>query len=379
MRRSTMWIAFLAFSIVFVPLPAGAENPEPAMLEVTASTVLDGDHYGSVLIVASGVTLDCAGYTIHGPGVLERPNDPPGEDNGRYGGIGVEADDVTVKNCKATGFEGGAFNVSGNSSTLKGNVAYDNGAGFGFRGDGHVIQGNTSLNSEVNAFLLQVGSNSLLRGNRAEGSQAAFSLELVNDIDLIGNTAVGGGEGVGFEIAGSSGNTLRGNTSSGYDVGFSVAPAEDFESFERVESNDNTLVGNSATSNNGPGFIVSSGSNHVFQKNNASRNGWAGYVVTNALATEEFPIEFIMFDKNDASRNGSGFFIFGDTGVTITNNTAKRNDNGFVAYLGSGEDIVFNRNTGCKNTETDAVDVADPLAAWTNNNFCAPDETIPLQ
>jgi parallel beta-helix repeat protein len=81
---------------------------------ITTNTTLTADHQGPVVIGADGITLDCAGHTISGPGNV-------GIDlSGRTG--------VTVKNCTVTGF-GIGFQL-GNSfqNTLVANASTGNGA-----------------------------------------------------------------------------------------------------------------------------------------------------------------------------------------------------------------------------------------------------------
>ena len=70
----------------------GPTNPALASagtMTITADTTLTADHNGQIRIEADGVTLDCAGYNVTGPGVGTLTT-----------GINlVGSTGVTVKNC----------------------------------------------------------------------------------------------------------------------------------------------------------------------------------------------------------------------------------------------------------------------------------------
>ena len=46
-----------------------AASAADGTLVLTESKTLSADHYGNIVIAADHVTLDCAGHTVHGPGL----------------------------------------------------------------------------------------------------------------------------------------------------------------------------------------------------------------------------------------------------------------------------------------------------------------------
>ena len=90
---------------IMLPVPVAATV---GTLTVTTDTVLSEDHVGNVVIGANGVTLDCAGFTVQGPG----------------SGTGISLSGktaVTVKDCTVLDFGTGVF-VSGGGGNVVLNV-----------------------------------------------------------------------------------------------------------------------------------------------------------------------------------------------------------------------------------------------------------------
>jgi hypothetical protein len=68
MRRPSFFTAVVAAAAATVVI-AGMPQPAAAAEEtITSNTTLTADHQGSIIIGSNGVTLDCAGHSILGPG-----------------------------------------------------------------------------------------------------------------------------------------------------------------------------------------------------------------------------------------------------------------------------------------------------------------------
>ncbi len=90
--------------------PVNALTPCPTGL--TANTTLTTDCTGTISLAKNGITLNCAGYTVSGPGTY-----------------GVEVEEllhVTVEKCTITDFAYGLYVAGTNSSTFTANTATGN-------------------------------------------------------------------------------------------------------------------------------------------------------------------------------------------------------------------------------------------------------------
>lgn len=102
--------------LLLMPMGVAADGPHPG---ITEDTTLTADHEGSLFIKAHGVTLDCNGYEVIGPG-------PEGV------GIALEAvTGATIKNCRVRDFLTGLHLSQSSGNTLVGNRSKKNG-GEGF-------------------------------------------------------------------------------------------------------------------------------------------------------------------------------------------------------------------------------------------------------
>ena len=184
---------------------------------ITANTTLKADigpcSGEGLIFAASGITLNCAGYSISGKGV--------------DAGVNLAGHTkVTVENCNVTGFLEGFYLPNSNSSTLSRNTASSDG------NDGFYLTSSSSMN-----FLV---------GNLADKNLYGFSLYSSSYNSLIGNTAYSNSYS-GIYLSSSSGNSLTENNASdnghyGLELG--------------MASNSNILTGNTANSNTGTGFII---------------------------------------------------------------------------------------------------------------------------
>ena len=262
--------------IQVVPMAVRILGESTPPMTITTSTTLSTDHSGSIVVAADGITLDCAGHTVTGPGLV-------GIDlSGRRG--------VTVKNCIVTGFTHGflAANASGNS-----------------------LAGNTARANDVMGFVLDNASGNLLAANRAEGQG-----------------------GNGFEVVRSTGNTLRQNTTTGNGahgvslregsannlIEQNLSSADAATGFQIHEVRANTYRGNRAESNAQQGFVLSNSSGNRLESNTSSANGgWNGYEVGASDDT------VLVGNKALGNASGHGFAIYESSRVLMNGNTAVDN------------------------------------------------------
>ncbi len=270
------------------------------------STTLKADHHGNIVIQADGVTLDCGGHRVYGPGL------------GSFsGGIDIaNADDVTVRRCVVTGFvhnglfghhgaglrlEGNTFVGNGNhgvhldavtSSAVMGNTSRLNGVrdpAIGMvatKSTGVAITGNVvSGNPWAGVALLDGTTSSTVESNLASLNGTAFLVESSDGNALTANTAAGNRDG--FALLGSSGTRVSANTASrnshcGFclDRGTSRATLAgnasngNYDGFGIHASNANALNGNIANANRHYGFVAFGGaSDNVLSHNTALRSG----------------------------------------------------------------------------------------------------------
>jgi len=274
-----------------VSIVAGGDTAETTgTMVLTQSTTLAADHAGNIRIAADGVTLDCAGHTVNGPGA-----------DGFNGGIDFNSlRDVTIRRCVVTGFqyngvygsedvnarlEGNVFVANGNhglhlhlasDSVIVGNTAKDNGTvepAIGIvltRSFGVTIQANVAsgwTGAGIGIALLDGTNGSTVVGNRVTRTWLGISVESSSGNVLTGNTANVNLDG--FSVRGSSGNTLTRNVANGnISIGFQVDG----------KSSANTLARNIANGNN-DGFNIQAANRNVLSWNSARNNHRYGLIV----------------------------------------------------------------------------------------------------
>ena len=323
MRRRTLLAALATAALLVgtlgVSIVAGADAAETTgTMVLTQSTTLTADHAGNIRIAADGVTLDCAGHTVHGPGV-----------EGITSGIDfTNLRDVTIRRCVVTGFQYGGVSGYGDVNVrIEGNTLVANG-GHGLdlylASDG-VIVGNTvtdygtvgpsigivltrSIGVTIQAnvvsertragigiALLHGTNGSTVVGNRVTGTGLGISVQNSSGNVLSGNTASLNGDG--FSVRGSSGNTLTRNVANGnISIGFQLDG----------RSSSNTLARNIANGNN-DGFNIQAANRNVFSWNSARNNHRYGLIVGTGSSNNTFAYcTAVGNGKYDAYGVGSG-------------------------------------------------------------------------
>jgi parallel beta-helix repeat protein len=296
---------------------------------LTQSTTLTADHAGNIRIVADGVTLDCAGHTVHGPGVVA-----PGAD-GFSGGIDFASlKDITIRNCLVTRFQ-------------------YNGV-YGYGSDNVRIEDNRFVANGNHGIHLEAVANSVIVGNLAQGNGAinpALGIVLTESTHVtIEANAASGNRWGGIAL-------LNGTTESGV-VG-NVANRNGGGFIAQGGASNNTFTGNAANGNS-DGFIVVDGANgNTFTNNTADGNEYIGFQIATDWNT---------FTGNIANGNNDGFNLYGADGNVLTGNLANGNHNyGFVVFGGSSDNSLTN-DTGLGNGYVDAWDVGTGNL-WSGNKF----------
>jgi len=212
----------------FNAVPDTSRGGGPARLVMT-DTVLDTDQSQGIIVANDGITLDCNGHKIEGPGT----------------GPGIQLKvrkRVTVRNCVITNFANG-FNVE--YSTL------------------NVFANNRVTSNRNDGFHLASSVGNIFHDNASdENGDDGFDLAELTDANFFtSNHNVRNNKDNGFNLDLSQGNFFLENTSEeNDDRGFNVSGGSRY----------NVFFGNTACHNNGP-FDFD-------EKNNSDPNSFRGNV-----------------------------------------------------------------------------------------------------
>jgi len=249
-------------------------------LVITQNTTLTEDHIGNISLDADNITLDCAGHTVSGPGVIYL-----------NGGInGYSRTGITVKRCVVTVFQHNGIYVSGSGGRYEGNLLYGN---------------------QNHGMALDVGSGNVVIQNTSR-SNGGIGIVLTSMTDsLVANNTVQDNRWSGIALFGDpSGNTLRSNTSNlNRQKGFWLTDSGE----NIVESN--TAVGNKDLAD---GIEMDRSHKNVFINNVVNRN-FVGFKIY--MSNEN------TFTGNICNANGAiGFWvIFSSSYNTFTHNVGRNN------------------------------------------------------
>ena len=215
------------FAINQLPPTPGPLPPAP--LTITQKTKLTADHFGSIVIGADGISLNCDGHSItgvqHGAGVLL---------DGRTG--------VTVRNCIVSGFQYGFSLRNSDGNRLKGNTAEDNGDGFSLdSSSGNSVAANVATSNAGSGFSVFGSSHR----NKVKANVATRN------------------SGPGFLIdSGAFKNIVKANRATANGDGFVIDDATV-----------NIIKANAATGNLRYGFLAAEATDNLFKANDACSNG----------------------------------------------------------------------------------------------------------
>src|SRR5436190_12282493 len=118
------WPRVLAVGAAIAVVAIGAPHASASSSTwfVTRDTTLTADFSGQIVVVGSGVTLNCAGHLVNG--------------EGSGVGINVVADGVSVTNCHVQAFDVGILTTSDGTQIRNNDVAHN--------GQGIVLSGATN-------------------------------------------------------------------------------------------------------------------------------------------------------------------------------------------------------------------------------------------
>ena len=362
------------FGLAVALLCASGASASSAPWVIVANTRLTSDHEGPIVIGASGITLDCVGHSLTGPG---------------FAGVTLQdVTGVTVKNCRASGFEVGFFvysapanrlndNVSAENNhdgfvlasspsndhnVLTGNVSSHNG-GWGFA----VYDGTTDTTLKSNAatansfagFFVGLGSiRTQVVGNSAQANPGGFDID--SDANYVAGNTAKNNNGLGFFIFQASENAFAGNTSQDNVGGYLVVGSDIHESshnsftgnvargnaqvgFSLARGASSTrLIGNSASDNSGDGFQLDSISDNLLTGNEAAGNHGHGFGLSSVSGGS-------LSTNRSYDNGGLGFLLASSNGNTLTLNVATGNAlAGFRSNAGSSGN-TFSRNLSTRN------------------------------
>ncbi|MEM7814975.1 MAG: NosD domain-containing protein, partial [Candidatus Aenigmatarchaeota archaeon] len=267
-------------------------------------------------VTASGVTLDCQGYTISGGGVA-----------GYAVLVDGNHDGVGVRNCRITNF----------SSAGGAGIAFGNGAD-----NGHVAN-NTIITGHYGMYF--AGINNTLASNTV--SSNAVGIYVINSANgTVYNNTVTGSTDKGIYLAGSSWNNVSRNRVSGGSYGIVL----NVSSFNAVSDND-------ASSGNYGIYIVNSPNNRLNSNNVTNANIIGVYLVSSSNNN--------LTDNIVAPANYYGLRVDSSSNVTLINNTVNQNYDG-IYFVSSNYSNIVN-NSASSNSHYGIVLTGSSYNNLTNN------------
>jgi parallel beta-helix repeat protein len=284
-RRPTLsrwWPRVLAVGAAIAVLAIGTPQASASSSTwfISSDTTLTADFNGQIVVVGSGVTLNCAGHLVSG--------------EGSGVGVNVVANGVSVTNCRVQAFDTGILTNSDATHILSNRV--------GHNGEGIRLSGATNAAVSKN----RATQNQFWGIIAAEGtSGAAITANSANNNGMIGialNTATG--NRVSDNSANHNGDTgLDSLLSSGNQILNNAAMHNGNQGFGFESASNNTVTENSATNNgtrgNGCGFCFNDSSSNSVAHNQAFRNGGFGFYAF-------FGSQFNVFSGNRGCQN---FFV----------------------------------------------------------------------
>ncbi len=150
-----------------------------------------------------------------------------------------------------------------------------------------------------------------------------------NNNTLSGNTASNSST-YGISLSSSNNNTLSGNTASNSSSSYGIY----------IETSSYNVLSNNTASNNSDGIHLYSSSNNVLSNNTALNSGSSGIYFWGS--------DNLTLSGNTASNNSFGIYIDTSSYNVLSNNTALNNSYGI--YLSSSSNNVLSSNTASNNS-----------------------------
>jgi parallel beta-helix repeat protein len=342
-------------------------------LVVTSDTTLATDYYGSIVIDADNVTLDCAGWRVIGA------NDSDGIVIDGHSGVAVRncivqqfVYGIVVKNSSAglleynevrwNGLSG--IDVTGSVDVIvRQTTMHENGFDAGYSGidveygsSNVVVSSNTSWGNAGNGFYTYQSSNLVFDNNDAFSNTQGFDLDLeTTDSTFSHNRAVNNG-GNGVTSVTSDGNRFIANDAIG----------NGGAGFQLHRSSGNVLRSNEVRGNSADGIWLDTESDYnVVRDNDIEGNNYTGIPMTGGS-------DWNLLAGNVSSHNGDSGTRIETSHNTLLANRASDNTNYGFWVIGSYNKLAF--NSGCGNGILDALQEAGTKGnVWLANNFCTSD------
>ncbi|MCK4481642.1 right-handed parallel beta-helix repeat-containing protein [Candidatus Bathyarchaeota archaeon] len=288
----------------------GTVDPPTAPIQRVADVyTLTSNINESIVIERDNIVVDGAGYILQSDG-----------------GIGFSLShraNVTVKNCRVTGFLIGIKLEYSNDTTISYNTVTNNGyyAIYLQYSNNNTILGNTATNNNYGIYLQDSGNNTLSNNIAANNVYCAFYLDHSNNSVISRNIATSNRDG--FFAHYSSHNTFADNTATNNDA----------YGIKLYHSNKNTLSHNTAKNNGNYGVYLNSSGNCMLSGNVMSGNkyNFAVYGVSSSdfdntvdltnLADGK-PIYYLKNASNvvlDSSTNAATIYAINCANITISN------------------------------------------------------------
>jgi parallel beta-helix repeat protein len=369
MRRTTPLLAIVAL-VLALTSPASATS---GTLHIGSDTTLAENHYGSIVIDADDVTLDCAGFRVAGPS-----SDPSVQE----GIVVAYRSGVTIRDCTVEGFPRGILLESSTATTVVANRLIGNGdyGLFLFDADANVIahneatgnpgsayggsdfdrntfEHNTATGNGGNGFEMTRSSNNTFRLNVAtKNGGSGFKVFDDTDWNVFDRNVANGNALEGFILYGGydfnqdyqlqppdhntfSNNEVIGNAGRGMHLGW--------------DSTSNLVTGNRVLRNRDSGISLFRGLDNAFEKNEVVDNAVQGMTVAesrdtilrgNLITGSEtegigvWASTETLVTGNTSAHNGMGLGVFGSSGNVFTDNRFLENDPLWGAYLEGSTD-----------------------------------------
>jgi parallel beta-helix repeat protein len=370
-RRTLSGIVAIGLVAILTGLPSSASAL--ATLVVTSDTTLATDYYGSIVIDADNVTLDCAGWKVIGA------NDSDGIVIDGHSGVAVRncivqqfVYGIVVKNSSAgllehnevrwNGLSG--IDVTGSVDVIvRHNTMHENGFDAGYSGidveygsSNVVVSSNMSWGNAGNGFYTYQSSNLVFDNNDAFSNTQGFDLDLeTTDSTFSHNRAVNNG-GNGVTSVTSDANRFIANDAIG----------NGGAGFQLHRSSGNVLRSNEVRGNSADGIWLDTESDYnVVRDNDIEGNNYTGILMTGGS-------DWNLLAGNVSSHNGDSGIRIETSHNTLLANRASDNTNYGFWVIGSYNKLAF--NSGCGNGILDALQEAGTKGnVWLANNFCTSD------
>ena len=319
MAAFALILAGLSFAI---PIASCGAISSPGSYEL--SNDISAGNGTCINITAPGVTLDCTGFSINGPGT--------------YPSFGVYSNQpsTVVKNCRINDFYAGIFFANVSGGEIRGNTIATNvrsGTGIWLvRGTGNLLDGNIATVTgayTATPIYLQGSSWNVLTGNQGNGNLwIGIVLWDLNGAGadhntLIGNTGSGAADGI--ILWGSSYNNLTNNTGTG--------TGNPGRGIYLVSSNGNYLSGNTGRATASTSYMGVVGIDLIWSSNNVLENNIAD------------------------SQGGRGIGLYGDNATGPSNGNTFRANTVYSPYNEVGISGIASGNSFYYNTFRDTAGV----------------------